>query len=140
MKKPTVCLDTSIISAYWDRSKDLSAAARRVKTREWWKYERQYFKLWTSVVAESELRTGRFPHQAECLRMVSRIRYLVIDRTVAVPVDELLARWIVPHLSRCQHDVVRRIAAWGAAGTVVGSWGDYVVGSRSISCTACSSS
>ena len=92
MKKPTVCLDTSIISAYCDRSKDLSAAARRVKTREWWKYERQYFELWTSVGAESELRTGRFPHQAECLRMVSRLRYLGIDRTVGVRVDELLAR------------------------------------------------
>ena len=96
MNKPTVYLDTSIISAYWDKAKDVSAAARREKTRDWWEYERRYFELWTSMGAENELHTGRFPHQIECLRMVRRRRHLVIDRTVDDLVDELLALRIVP--------------------------------------------
>lgn len=96
MKKPTVYLDTSIISAYWDKAKDVSAAARREKTRDWWEYERRYFELWTSMGVENELHTGRFPHQIECLRMVRRLRHLVIDRTVDDLVDELLALRIVP--------------------------------------------
>ena len=44
MNKPTVYLDASIISAYWDKAKDVSAAARREKTRDWWEYERRYFE------------------------------------------------------------------------------------------------
>ena len=96
MKQPIVYLDTSVISAYWDVSKDVSAMARRVKTRDWWQDERQHFDLWTSMGAETELRTGRFRHQVACLRMVRRIRYLVIDRTVDELVEELLEQRIVP--------------------------------------------
>jgi hypothetical protein len=43
MKKPSVYLDTSIISAYWDKGKAVSALARRDKTRDWWDYERRHF-------------------------------------------------------------------------------------------------
>lgn len=96
MKKPTVYLDTSILSAYWDKGTSASAQARREKTRDWWDCERHHFELWTSMGAENELRAGRFPHQSECLRMVKRLRYLVIDRTVDDLVDELLALRIVP--------------------------------------------
>jgi len=96
MKKPSVCLDTSIISAYWDKGKAVSAVARREKTRDWWNYEQRHFEIWTSAGAEHELRTGRFPHQGECLRMVKRLRYLAIDRRVDKLVDELLALRIVP--------------------------------------------
>jgi len=96
MMKPTVYLDTSIISAYWDRGKAVSIAARREKTRDWWDHERRHFELWTSAGAENELRTGKFPHQGECLRMVKRVRYLLIDAKVDELVDELLALRIVP--------------------------------------------
>ena len=96
MKNPSVYLDTSIISSYWDKLNDVSVAARRSKTRDWWNSERRYFELWTSIGAVNELRTGSFSHQSECLRMVRRVRRLVIDRAVDDLVDELLTRRIVP--------------------------------------------
>jgi len=96
MKNPSVYLDTSIISAYWDKGKAASIAARREKTRDWWNHERRHFELWASAGAENELRTGKFPHQTECLRMVKRLRYLPIDGRVDELVDELLALRIVP--------------------------------------------
>ncbi len=36
MKKPTVYLDTSIISAFWYEGPDVAMLARRLHTREWW--------------------------------------------------------------------------------------------------------
>ena len=96
MKRPTVYLDTSIISAYWEATKDPSALAWRLKTQEWWEFERRHFELWTSRATESELRAGRFRHQTACVRMARRIPHLVIDRTVDELVDELLSRRIVP--------------------------------------------
>jgi hypothetical protein len=89
-------VDTSIISAYWDRGRDVSAVARREKTRDWWNYERRFLELWTSIGAENELSTGRFPHQGECLRMVRRLRHMVINHMVDDLVDELLELRIVP--------------------------------------------
>jgi hypothetical protein len=45
MHKPTVYLDTSIISAYWYDGGDVASQARRLKTREWWDRERKHFSV-----------------------------------------------------------------------------------------------
>ena len=78
MTKPTVYLDTTIISAYWYDGADVASSARRLKTREWWDIERRHFALWSSIVSETEFRTSRFPHQAVCVKMVGRLSYLPI--------------------------------------------------------------
>ena len=58
MKKPTVYLDTTIISAYWFEGADVASLARRLKTREWWDIERLHFSLWSSgLPAILELRS-----------------------------------------------------------------------------------
>src|ERR1700687_686946 len=48
MKKPSIYIDTSIISAFWHESPDVSMLARRFHTREWWNLERRHFTLWAS--------------------------------------------------------------------------------------------
>jgi hypothetical protein len=96
MKKPSVYLDTSIISAYWDKGNAAAIVARRQKTVDWWNQERRHFDLWTSAAAESELRLGNFPHQRECMRMVNRVRYLTIDGKVDKLTLELISLRIVP--------------------------------------------
>ncbi len=45
MKKPTVYLDTSIISAFWFEGADVPMLARRLHTREWWDLERRNFEI-----------------------------------------------------------------------------------------------
>ena len=80
MKKPTVYLDTSIISAYWYDGTNVLGLARRVKTRDWWENESQNFAVWVSAVAENELISGEFRRQIECLRFVRRLNFLPITK------------------------------------------------------------
>ena len=78
MKKPTIYLDTSVISAYWFDGADVLALARRVKTRDWWETERRLFALRGSAIIETELREGVFRRQPECSAMARRLNYLSV--------------------------------------------------------------
>ena len=90
MKKPTVYLDTSIISAYWYAGSDIAMMARRLHTREWWDLERTYFTVWTSAFSEAELNEGTFARQRECLKMVRRLRYLPATTLVRNLKEEIM--------------------------------------------------
>jgi hypothetical protein len=96
MRKPTVYLDASVISAYWYEGTDVLTLARRLRTRDWWEYERSNFTLWTSAGCEAELRAGRFPKQRECLKMVRRVRYLTATSAVEQLQELLTERRLVP--------------------------------------------
>ena len=80
MNRPTVYLDTTIISAYWYDGADLMVLARRLRTRDWWETERPSFSTWISNVTEAELRDGASPRQRECAEMARRIHHLPITR------------------------------------------------------------
>jgi hypothetical protein len=88
--KPTVYLDTSLISAYWYESNDVVVMSRRWLTRQWWDEERKHFSLLALLVTEDELRAGEFPRQADCLKMIRRLRYLPISRFVSELSETLL--------------------------------------------------
>ncbi|HZZ26842.1 MAG TPA: type II toxin-antitoxin system VapC family toxin [Pirellulales bacterium] len=94
--KPTIYLDTSIISAYWHESADVLASSRRLLTRQWWDEERRYFKVFTSSITEDELAAGDFPRQQDCLKMIRKLPYLPIDGRVASLAETLLAKQLVP--------------------------------------------
>jgi hypothetical protein len=92
MTKPSVYLDTNIISACCYRGASVAGLARHSKTREWWENEREQFVVWASSATEVELANGRFAGQAECLRFVRRLPYLPITgeaRRIAARVVEL---------------------------------------------------
>lgn len=96
MKKPTVYLDTSIVSAYWYEGRDVAMLARRLRTREWWELERRHVAVWTSAFTEAELRAGRFARQRDCVRMVQKLRYLTVTTEVRDLIQAIVARRIVP--------------------------------------------
>lgn len=96
MDKPSVYLDTSIISAYWYDGGDIASIARRLKTREWWDLERTNFSVWSSSIAEKELRGGKYPRQLDCVRTARRMRYLPVLHTCEQLADELLAARVIP--------------------------------------------
>jgi hypothetical protein len=95
-KKPTVYLDTTIPSAYWYEGRNLLASGRRLLTRQWWEMERKHFSLLVSSVTEAELQEGDFPRQAECLKMVRRLRYVPITKPAERFAAQLLDLQIVP--------------------------------------------
>jgi hypothetical protein len=96
MKKPTTYLDTSIISACWYEAADVAMLARRLHTREWWDLERRHFAVHTSGFAEDELRAGVFPRQADCRRLIAKLRYLAVTAIVRTVINEIVRRKLVP--------------------------------------------
>jgi hypothetical protein len=96
MKKPTVYLDTSIISAFWYEGADVAMLARRLHTREWWDLERRNFDMWTSAFTDAELRAGAFPRQSECQGMARRLRHLLSTPAAKELAKEILRLMIVP--------------------------------------------
>ena len=95
-KKPTVYLDTTIISSYWYEGTDVLALGRRLSTREWWEAERTQFVIWVSTVTEDELEAGRYPRQAEALAMARRLRFLPMLAAARQFADQLIRQHVVP--------------------------------------------
>lgn len=92
MKKPTVYLDTNIISTLHYDGTDFAAMARRMATRDWWDSERRSFSLFGSMVTEQELAAGVYGNQKDCVRFARRLRYLpvlaAVRRVAATLIDE----------------------------------------------------
>ncbi len=65
-------------------------------TREWWEAESLHFEIYVSSVTEDELHAGKFRRQADCLKMVRRLRYLPIRGDVHDFANELLHSRVVP--------------------------------------------
>ena len=95
-KKPTVYLDTTIVSSYWYEGSDILSLGRRISTREWWQAERPHFTVWVSSATEDELEAGRYPRQAEALAMVRRLRFLPMLVRVREFAEGLVQQHVVP--------------------------------------------
>jgi hypothetical protein len=96
MSRPSIYLDTNIISSFWYTGADATGIARRLRTREWWRDERRYFSVWASAATEDELAAGRYRRQADCLKLVRRLSYLPIDKSVRQFAVELVDQGVVP--------------------------------------------
>src|SRR5438876_10201453 len=96
MTKPTVYLDTNIISSFWYSGADVAGLARRLTTREWWQDKREHFSVWVSAASEDELAAGKFHRQADCLRFVRRLPYLLISGKTRRFAGTLVERGVVP--------------------------------------------
>jgi hypothetical protein len=96
MTRPTVYLDTNIISSFWYSGVDVAGVARRLKTREWWRGERAHLSVWVSAPTEDELAAGKFRRQADCVRFVRRLPYLSISGATRRFAAQLVERGVVP--------------------------------------------
>jgi hypothetical protein len=95
-KKPTVYLDTTIISSYWYEGYDVVPLGRRFATREWWETERRYFTLWVSSVTYDELKAGVYPRQEEATAMANKLRSLPMAAAAREFAERLLHEHVVP--------------------------------------------
>ncbi len=74
MKKPTIYLDTNIVSALHYDGTDINTLSRRMATRDWWEGEHEHFSIWVSSLTEIKLAQGVYRQQADCLRFVRRLK------------------------------------------------------------------
>jgi predicted nucleic acid-binding protein len=93
---PTVYVDTNILSALHYRGVDSVALVRRRTTREWWKRERPFFRVFASRAVESELAAGEYPGKKQALAEVRRQPYLAPIPAVRRLTAELLLARIIP--------------------------------------------
>ena len=111
-KKPTVYLDTTILSSYWYEGSDILALGRRLITREWWDSERSQFRLWVSSITEDELEAVRYPRQGEALAMARRLPFLPVVVGVRKFAEQLIEENVVPE-SKAGDALQMAIAAIG---------------------------
>ncbi|MCY3024252.1 MAG: PIN domain-containing protein [Planctomycetota bacterium] len=94
--RPTIYLDTSILSALHYRGGSLQGIARQVRTREWCEQERGFFEVRISRVVLDELEHGTYRAQEAALREAWRISFLPVLRAAHAAADAYLAAGIVP--------------------------------------------
>ena len=89
--RPSLYLDTNVLSALRYDGGSIQGMHRRLLTREWWGIERKHFAVFASQFTETELKRGEYPGQEEALAEVRRLPYLSyikeVDRTAEVFVD-----------------------------------------------------
>jgi predicted nucleic acid-binding protein len=94
--KPTIYLDTSILSALHYRGGALQGIARQIRTRDWWDQERHFFELYVSVFTAGELEHGVYGAQQAAVREARRLRFLPVVRGVWEAKRLYIAEGVIP--------------------------------------------
>jgi len=94
--KPSVYVDTNILSYLHYLGSDAEALNCQRATREWWEQERPFFRLLASRTVDSELAAGEYPGQQRALSEVRRLPYLAYSRAVRDVQVMLLDAHVVP--------------------------------------------
>jgi hypothetical protein len=95
-RKPTVYLDSNILSALYGKAVRPADIARKQTTREWWHVERVRYECYSSSVTERELSAGSYVGQTGAVLTVRRTKYLVETSDVTSFAVELVSRGIIP--------------------------------------------
>ena len=96
MKKPTVYLDTNVISMLHYGGSDIDALSARMATRDWWDSERRYFEVFASSLTERELANGVYRFQDDCVKFVRRLKYISSNAIARQLAQALLDAKVIP--------------------------------------------
>lgn len=69
--KPTVYLDTTIPSYFFDERESLKLHID--VTQKWWAEERHHFDVWLSEETIREIKKGQFPRKSDIIQFISDI-------------------------------------------------------------------
>jgi hypothetical protein len=92
--KPTVYIETTIPSYYFDEREALAVQCAR--TREWWDKERAGYECFTSPEVMAELDDGDYPHQQDCLALVQNVPMLGGNPQITRIADVYWAEQLMP--------------------------------------------
>ncbi len=92
--RPTVYIETTVPSYYWDERPEL--IQRISRTREWWDKERDDYDCFISPLVLDELMAGTYPRKANCLELVRGISQLEITRDVTELADLYRSQKVMP--------------------------------------------
>ncbi|NUN96696.1 MAG: type II toxin-antitoxin system VapC family toxin [Candidatus Omnitrophica bacterium] len=94
--KPTVYVETTIPSFYYESRTEASMIARKEWTRIWWNERSTAFNLFTSEAVVEEIQAGDFPGRNEALSLVKNIPLLEIRPPIDEIVEVYLRHGVMP--------------------------------------------
>lgn len=94
---PSVYIETTIPSFYYETREDPESVAMRNWTREWWDSERVRFECFTSAAVVDELESGNYPGKPETLQLVQGLPWLEVNAEIEEIVEVYLANYLMPN-------------------------------------------
>jgi hypothetical protein len=95
--KPSVYIETSIPSFYYEVRTEPDNVARREWTRQWWNEHLDGYDVYTSEAVIEELEGGPFPGQTEALHLIEGIPLLDINEPIADIVANYISHHVMPN-------------------------------------------
>ena len=77
--KPSVYIETSVISALVDERSHPASKTQRLQTQQWWEQQSPGFELFYGEAVLVELQRTPFPRQKEALAILDNMEFLAIN-------------------------------------------------------------
>jgi len=95
-QKPTLYVDSNIISSLHYRGRNEEVRVRSIATRNWWSLERPNFNVWGSRFLLEELERGAYSGQEQSVNEAIKLPFLVFNSSVKTTIPLLLQHRLVP--------------------------------------------
>ena len=97
MRTPTVYIETSVISAYFEERTDLVSQTQRLWTRQWWDELRPDYKVVTSQAVLDELASPNYPYSSLTLELLKPIPKVSMETEIKQIVKIYLQNRLMPN-------------------------------------------
>lgn len=94
--KPSVYIETSIPSFYYEIRTDPVMVARKMWTREWWDQYRTEYTLVTSEAVLEELQNGDYPNKEQVTALVDEVPLVHIEPAIRDIVETYIQHTVMP--------------------------------------------
>ncbi len=94
--KPSVYIETTIPSFYYEVRTEPDMVARREWTQEWWNDHLADYDVYTSEAVIEELESGLFPGKEDALKLMGNLPLLDIDEPIADTVAAYISHHVMP--------------------------------------------
>ncbi len=94
---PSVYIETTIPSFYYETRVDPASIAMRDWTHEWWYSARGGFDCFVSAAVVDELENGHHPRKQEKLQLVEALPWMEVNSEVEEIVAVYLANYLMPN-------------------------------------------
>ena len=94
--KPTVYIETTIPSFYWETRTDTESIARMHWTRQWWETRRALYDCCSSIATFEELESGNHPKKQEKFALMEIIPILEINDDIEQIAAVYIENFLMP--------------------------------------------
>jgi hypothetical protein len=96
MMKPTVYVETSIPSFYYEVRSELEMVVRKQWTQQWWAQANDKYVLVTSVAVLNELNQGNFPGKEQAIELIAALPRLPLEPAILQIGQTYIAHKLMP--------------------------------------------